>query len=75
MRSFNILFAVVIAVGVVYNSARISFSEQSRDLATMRVIGFTRREVATVVAGGNNHIYVVGDSCRMAHRLRIRLGD
>lgn len=51
MRSFNILFAVVIAVGVVYNSARISFSEQSRDLATMRVIGFTRREVATVLLG------------------------
>lgn len=51
MRSFNILFAVVIAVGVVYNSARISLSEQSRDLATMRVIGFTRREVATVLLG------------------------
>ena len=51
MRSFNILFAVVIAVGVVYNSARISLSEQSRDLATMRVIGFTRKEVATVLLG------------------------
>lgn len=51
MRSFNILFAIVIAVGVVYNSARISLSEQSRDLATMRVIGFTRREVATVLLG------------------------
>ena len=51
MRSFNILFAVVIAIGVVYNSARISLSEQSRDLATMRVIGFTRGEVATVLLG------------------------
>lgn len=51
MRSFNILFAVVIAVGVVYNSARISLSEQSRDLATMRVIGFTRQEVSTVLLG------------------------
>ncbi len=51
MRSFNILFAIVIAVGVVYNSARISLSEQSRDLATMRVIGFTKREVATVLLG------------------------
>lgn len=51
MRTFNVLFAVVIAVGVVYNSARISLSEQSRDLATMRVIGFTRREVATVLLG------------------------
>ncbi len=51
MRSFNILFAVVIAVGVVYNSARISLSEQSRDLATMRVIGFTHREVSSVLLG------------------------
>ena len=51
MRSFNILFAVVIAIGVVYNSARISLSEQSRDLATMRVIGFTRKEVSTILLG------------------------
>ncbi len=51
MRSFNILFAVVIAIGVVYNSARISLSEQSRDLATMRVIGFTRGEVSAVLLG------------------------
>jgi putative ABC transport system permease protein len=51
MRSFNILFAALIAIGVVYNSARISLSEQSRDLATMRVIGFTRREVSTVLLG------------------------
>ncbi len=51
MRSFNILFAAVIAIGVVYNSARISLSEQSRDLATMRVIGFTRTEVSTILLG------------------------
>lgn len=51
MRSFIIFFAAVIAVGVVYNSARISLSERSRDLATMRVIGFTRREVSRVLLG------------------------
>ncbi len=51
MRTFNILFAVVIAIGVVYNSARISLSEQSRDLATLRVIGFTRKEVSTILLG------------------------
>ncbi len=51
MRAFNIMFAVVIAIGVVYNGARISLSEQSRDLATMRVIGFTRNEVSTVLLG------------------------
>ncbi|NND99047.1 MAG: FtsX-like permease family protein [Pirellulaceae bacterium] len=51
IRSFNIFFAVVIAIGVVYNSARISLSEQSRDLATMRVVGFTQKEVSTVLLG------------------------
>ena len=51
MRAFNIMFAVVIAIGVVYNSARISLSEQSRDLATMRVIGFNHAEVSTVLLG------------------------
>jgi len=51
MRSFIIFFATVIAIGVVYNSARISLSEQSRDLATMRVVGFTEREVSVVLLG------------------------
>lgn len=51
MRSFIVIFAAIIAMGVVYNTARISLSEQSRDLATMRVIGFTQREVSTVLLG------------------------
>jgi putative ABC transport system permease protein len=44
-------FAVIVSFGVVYNSARIALSERSRDLATLRVIGFTHREVATVMIG------------------------
>ncbi|WP_404310270.1 ABC transporter permease [Neorhodopirellula lusitana] len=51
MRSFIIVFAGVIAIGVVYNTARISLSERSRDLATMRVVGFTNSEVSTVLLG------------------------
>ncbi len=51
MRSFMVGFSVIIAFGVVYNSARISLSERSRDLATLRVIGFTRREVAIIQLG------------------------
>jgi putative ABC transport system permease protein len=43
------IFATIVAFGVVYNSARISLSERSRDLATLRVVGFTRREVAGVM--------------------------
>ncbi|MDQ3622164.1 MAG: FtsX-like permease family protein [Verrucomicrobiota bacterium] len=42
-------FSIVVAFGVVYNSARIALSERSRDLATLRVIGFTHREVASVM--------------------------
>lgn len=51
MRAFTVLFAAVIAVGVIYNSARLALSERSRDLATLRVIGFTRGEVAMILLG------------------------
>lgn len=43
------IFAIIVAFGVVYNSARIALSERSRDLATLRVVGFTQREVAWVM--------------------------
>jgi putative ABC transport system permease protein len=42
MRLINVTFACIIAVGVVYNAARIALSERGRELATLRVIGFTR---------------------------------
>jgi len=51
MRAFLIGFSVVIAFGVVYNSARISLSERSRDLATLRVVGFTRGEISRIQLG------------------------
>ncbi len=51
MRLFNVAFASVIAIGVVYNSARVSLSERSRELATLRVIGFTRGEVSAILLG------------------------
>lgn len=44
-------FAAAIAVGVVYNNARIALAVRSRDLATLRILGFTRGEVANVLAG------------------------
>ena len=43
--------AAVIAVGVVYNGARISLSERGRELASLRVLGFTRTEVAAMLLG------------------------
>jgi len=51
MTVFNILFACIIAVGVVYNTARVSLSERARELATLRVIGFTRTEVSSILLG------------------------
>lgn len=45
------LFAVVIAVGVVYNSARITLTERSRELASMRVLGYTRGEISYILLG------------------------
>jgi ABC-type lipoprotein release transport system permease subunit len=51
MTTFNILFAGMIAFGVVYNSARISLSERGRELASLRVLGFTRAEVSWILLG------------------------
>lgn len=51
MRLFNVAFACVIAFGVVYNSARVSLSERGRELATLRVIGFTRAETSAILLG------------------------
>lgn len=51
MQAFVTGFAIVIAAGVVYNTARITLSERDRELATMRVLGFTRAEVSTVLLG------------------------
>jgi putative ABC transport system permease protein len=45
------LFAATIAVGVVYNNARIALSMRSRDLASLRVLGFTRAEISAVLLG------------------------
>ncbi len=51
MVFFYVIFAALIAIGVIYNSARISLSERGRELASLRVLGFTKREVGTILAG------------------------
>jgi putative ABC transport system permease protein len=54
MTFFTLLVSIVggvIAVGVVYNNARVALSERSRDLATLRVLGYRRGEVAIVLIG------------------------
>jgi putative ABC transport system permease protein len=51
MIFFNLLFSGVIAFGVVYNAARVSLSERSRELASLRVLGFTRGEISFILLG------------------------
>jgi putative ABC transport system permease protein len=51
LQQIYLTFATVVAFGIVYNSARISLSERQRELATLRVIGFTRGEVGAVLVG------------------------
>ena len=48
---FNVGFSVLIVVGVIYTSARISLSERARDLASMRVLGFRKHEAGFVLLG------------------------
>ena len=54
MRVFTFIvtaFASIIAVGVVYNNARVSLSMRARDLASLRVLGFRRAEISAVLLG------------------------
>ncbi|HEY6880883.1 MAG TPA: ABC transporter permease, partial [Polyangiales bacterium] len=45
------MFAVTIAVSVVYNNARVALSLRGRELASLRVLGFTRGEISAVLIG------------------------
>lgn len=51
MSTIMTAFAVVIAVGVVYNNARIALAERAWELASLRVLGFTRAEVSALLLG------------------------
>ena len=51
MSTILTLFAAVIAVGVVYNNARIALAERTWELASLRVLGFTRGEVSALLLG------------------------
>jgi len=51
MSTILTAFAAVIAVGVVYNNARIALAERGWELASLRVLGFTRAEVSALLLG------------------------
>lgn len=48
---FNSLLGGVIAFGVIYNTVRISLAERGRELASLRVLGYTHWEVAHILLG------------------------
>ncbi len=51
IRQLYFVLATIVAFGVVYNSARIALSERSRELATLRVVGFSLAETRGVLVG------------------------
>ena len=42
-------FGILIAIGVIYNSARVALQERAWELASLRIVGLTRREVSAVI--------------------------
>ena len=58
--SFFVVFAAVLGFGVIYNATRIALSERGRELATLRVLGFTRWEISYVLLGEAALLVLVG---------------
>jgi putative ABC transport system permease protein len=54
------VFAGVIALGVVYNGARIALAERARELASLRVLGFTVHEIAVILLGEQAVLLLLG---------------
>lgn len=50
-NTFLVLFSATIVFGVVYNSARIALAERGRELASLRVLGFTKGEISQILFG------------------------
>lgn len=49
--SFFIVFSCTLAFGTAYNSVRIALSERGRELATLRVLGFSHGEISYILLG------------------------
>ena len=75
IRQIEVFFAVIIAFGVVYNAARIAVAERAYELATLRVLGFTRREISTILLGeiGLLAVPAIPLGCLIGYALSARL--
>lgn len=51
MQFILAFFASIISIGIVYNNARVSLSQRQRDFASMRVLGFSRAEISSLLLG------------------------
>ncbi len=49
--TINFVFACIIAFGVAFNGMRLAYSERAQQLASLRVLGFTRAEVGWILLG------------------------
>ncbi len=66
MTAILIGFAGALAVAMVYNNARIALSERGRELASLRVLGFTRGEIALMLLGEQAVLVAVGVAAGLA---------
>ena len=65
----------LIAIGVVYNAARIQLSERAHELASLRILGFSRGEVSFVLLGELLGLALLAIPARLPPRLRLRRLD
>jgi len=72
-----VAFACVIAFGVVYNSARIALSEHAIELASLRILGFTRVEVGRMLLGEQSLLTLaaIPIGCLLGYGLAALLSD
>jgi putative ABC transport system permease protein len=75
IRQIVVVFSVIIAYGMVYNTARIALAERGYELATLRVLGFTRGEVLRVLLGeiGTLALVAIPLGCGIGTVLSVRV--
>jgi len=75
--SFFVIFACTLAFGVTYNAGRITLSERGRELATLRVLGFTRAEISYILLGeiGVLTLIALPLGCAIGYSLALLITD
>ncbi|MBR1393457.1 MAG: ABC transporter permease [Ruminococcus sp.] len=62
---FMVLFAVILIVVVLYNSGNLSFNEREKELATLKVMGFTSSQIRRLISTQNLWLSIIGVLCGM----------